>query len=41
MVKALILLLEAPILIVPLVNDIHFCDQFIEALILDFKALFQ
>ena len=42
MLKALILFLEAPILIlVPLVDDVHSCDKFIEALILDFKALFE
>ena len=40
--KALILFLEAPILILePLVNDINFFDKFTEALILDFKALFE
>ena len=42
MLKTLILFLEAPILIlVPLVDDVHSCDKFIEALILDFKALFE
>ena len=53
MLKALILFLEVPILIlVPLVDDVHSCDKFIEALIqfqimffealiLDFKALFE
>ena len=42
MLKAFILFLEAQILIlVPLVDDIHSCDKFIEALILDFKALFE
>ena len=42
MLKALILFLEAPILIlVPLVDNVHSCDMFIEALIPDFKALFE
>ena len=40
MLKALILFLEAPILIlVPLVDDVHSCDKFIEALI-HFQILF-
>ena len=49
MLKVPILFLEAPILffkapiliLVPLVDDVHSCDKFIEALILDFKALFE
>ena len=42
MLKALILFLEAPILIlVPLVNDINFFGKFTEALILGFKALLE
>ena len=42
MLKTLILFLEAPILMLaPLVDDIHSLGKFIEALILDFKALFE
>ena len=42
MLKALILFLEAPIqVLVPLVDYVHSCDKLIEALILDFKALFE
>ena len=42
MIKALILFLEAPILIlVPLVNGIRFFDKFTETLILDFKSLLE
>ena len=42
MLKALILFLEVPILILlPLFDDVHSCDKFFEALILDFKALFE
>ena len=42
MLKALILILEVPILfLVPLVNDIPFFGKYTEALILDFEALLE